>query len=408
VTDTVSTTPARLLAGRPSTGPTTDRAPHAAPSVAEGGPGSADRSPGQVLSGVPKKSEIQSVIPAHCFERTLPRSLAYAAFSVTATLVPAVAAWRFLPLTLAWLPVWVLYATLTGTLACGVWVIAHECGHDAFCENKRLQNSIGFVLHSVLLVPYFSWQRSHAIHHAKTNHLIDGETHVPKQADAPSGRRALGVHRTLGRNGHGILGIVLRLLFGWPVYLLTGATGGPERGVTNHFWPYAPFSKALFPTRWAKRVVTSAAGVVAVFSLLAIWALIAGSVVPVLALYVGPYLVCNAWLVAYTWLHHTGTETPHYDGQDWSFVRGAFCSIDRPYGRFLDVVHHHIGSTHAAHHLFARIPHYHAAEATEALKAHYPDLYRYDPTPIPKALWQVATDCVAVTETEDGWRYTSR
>jgi len=28
-------------------------------------------------------------------------------------------------------------------------------------------------------VPYFSWQRSHALHHANTNHISDGETHVP-------------------------------------------------------------------------------------------------------------------------------------------------------------------------------------------------------------------------------------
>jgi omega-6 fatty acid desaturase (delta-12 desaturase) len=127
----------------------------------------------------------------------------------------------------------------------------------------------------------------------------------------------------------------------------------------------------------------------------------------VVALYLGPYLVCNAWLVAYTWLHHTSADTPHYDDADWTYVRGAFCSIDRPYGRVLDLVHHHIGSTHVAHHLFARIPHYHAVEATEAIKAAYPELYRYDPTPIPRALWQVSKECVAVTETPDGWRYTA-
>ncbi len=356
---------------------------------------------------MPSKAELHAVIPAHCFQRKLTTSLRYAGLSVVATAVPAVAAWLFLPLSWAWAPVWLLYILWTGTMACGVWVIAHECGHDAFCANKTVQNGLGFVLHSALLVPYFSWQRSHAIHHAKTNHLTDGETHVPKRIDQSAGYRAVNARKSLGGTLHASLGIAGRLLFGWPVYLLTGATGGPDRGMTNHFWPFAPFSNALFPARWARKVVASAVGVLAVLALLAGWAVAVGSVVPVLVLYVGPYLVCNAWLVAYTWLHHTGSDTPHYEGDDWSFVRGAFCSIDRPYGRFLDLAHHHIGSTHAAHHLFARIPHYHAVEATEAIRTHYPDLYRFDPTPIPKALWKAANECVAVTPTDDGWRYTN-
>ena len=355
---------------------------------------------------VPTPAEVRAVIPAHCFERRLTTSLAYAAFSVAITIAPAVAAWRLLPLTMAWLPAWLAYAVVTGTAACGVWVIAHECGHDAFCANRVVQAAVGFALHSALLVPYFSWQRSHAIHHARTNHLTEGETHVPKRVDRPDGSRALGARRRLGPVIHPLLGIGGRLLFGWPVYLLTGATGGPQRGVTNHFWPWRPFSRALFPARWARRVVASAAGVVAVVAALVAWGVAAGSPWPVLAVYGGPYLVCNAWLVAYTWLHHTGDDTPHYDADDWSYVRGAFCSIDRPYGRVLDLVHHHIGSTHVAHHLVARIPHYHAVEATEAIRAAYPSLYRHDPTPVPVALWRTARRCVAVTPTEDGWRYT--
>ncbi len=383
-------TAAEALTAIVGTGPTI------APSAPVGGP-----------VPVPTKAELQAAIPAHCFERNLPVALGYAAFSVAATVIPALLAWQFLPLSLVWLPVWLAYAVVAGTAACGVWVIAHECGHDAFCDNRRLQNTIGFVLHSALLVPYFSWQRSHAIHHAKTNHVIDGETHVPKQVETEAGERALNTRRRVGTAVHATAGIVARLLFGWPVYLLTGATGGPQRGVTNHFWPLAPFSRALFPARWARKVIASAVGVLTVVAALAAWAVAAGSIMPVLALYVAPYLVCNAWLVAYTWMHHTSVDTPHYDDEDWSYVRGAFCSIDRPYGRVLDLVHHHIGSTHVAHHLFARIPHYHAVEATEALKTAYPELYRYDPTPVHRALWQVSKDCVAVTETTDGWRYTA-
>ena len=83
---------------------------------------------------------------------------------------------------------------------------------------------------------------------------------------------------------------------------------------------------------------------------------------------VGPYLVVNFWLVLYTWLQHTDVDVPHLDDPHWNPVRGAFLTVDRPYGPVLDFLHHRIGSTHVAHHLCHQIPHYHAKEATEAIK----------------------------------------
>lgn len=44
----------------------------------------------------------------------------------------------------------------------GVWVIAHECGHQAFSKYQWLNDSVGLVLHTALLVPYFSWRITHA------------------------------------------------------------------------------------------------------------------------------------------------------------------------------------------------------------------------------------------------------
>lgn len=77
------------------------------------------------------------------------------------------------------IPVWVLYAVVCGTVAQGLWVLGHECGHGAFSKHKLANDIFGFVIHTALFVPYFSWQHSHAVHHAKNNHLTLGETHVP-------------------------------------------------------------------------------------------------------------------------------------------------------------------------------------------------------------------------------------
>ncbi len=354
---------------------------------------------------VPTTAEVKAAIPSECFERSLAKSLGYAAFSVGLTLLLGVLALTFIPLTWAWTPAWLLYAYVNGTVAVGVWVVAHECGHRAFAKTPKVQDFVGFILHSSLLVPYFSWQRSHAIHHGKTNHLTEGETHVPKRITTSRGLRALRVRRRFGSRVHGAFTVLSRLGFGWPLYLLVGATGGAERGLTNHFWPAKPFSQALFPDRWKRKVIWSSLGVLAMLIVLAGWA-IARSPMEMIAVYLGPYMIVNGWLVTYTWLQHTDADVPHYGGDDWSFVRGAFCSIDRPYGPIADLLHHRIGTTHVAHHLDAKIPHYNARKATEAIKATFPHLYRYNPTPIRRALWEVAKDCHVVAETTDGWQFT--
>ncbi len=56
-----------------------------------------------------------------------------------------------------------------------------------------------------------------------------------------------------------------------------------------------------------------------------------------------------------TLLQHTHLSLPHYDDKEWDWLRGALCTVDRSYGRFLNVMHHHIADTHVAHHLFSQV-----------------------------------------------------
>jgi len=145
--------------------------------------------------------------------------------------------------------------------------------------------------------------------------------------------------------------------------------------------------------------------VLVVLALLVAWSIDVGSMVPVLLLYVGPYLVVNAWLVTYTWLQHTDVEIPHYANPEWSWMLGVFQTVDRPYPKVINLLHHRIGTTHVAHHIDHRIPHYHAQAATEAIAATFPEWYRFDSTPVSAALWRVGRDCVSVAESEDGWYF---
>ena len=115
-------------------------------------------------------------------------------------------------------PLWLAWAAVTGTVWTGMWVVAHECGHGAFSDNRQLQDAVGYVLHSILLVPYFSWQRSHAVHHANTNHITKGETHVPVVVNGRAGIENEGGEGELenakkfGKGPWGLLQLVLHLV----------------------------------------------------------------------------------------------------------------------------------------------------------------------------------------------------
>lgn len=271
-------------------------------------------------SDFPDSFAVRSVIPADCFEPETIKSLGCLAVSVVGTALCTalgVAALPVLdPANVLTLPFWTAYSAVTGTVAMGLWVLAHECGHGAFSKDKRLQDAVGYVLHSLFLVPYYSWQRSHAVHHRYTNHMELGETHVPEDSGKDASEKLYdsielrrGIMERFGdENGirvYGALQAVLHLVIGWPAYLLIGATGGPDRGMTNHYFPY-PLSepkqpkKELFPGNWKEKVYQSDIGVAFVAAGALSWAACNG-IPEMMALYGGPLIVVNAWLVLYTW-----------------------------------------------------------------------------------------------------------
>jgi len=355
----------------------------------------------------PTNEQVLSAIPAHLKVRSTETSLYYAAISLLITSSCFLFGRYMMPWTLSAIPLWILYWVVTGTVATGMWVVAHECGHGAFSDNKLLQDAVGYIYHSVLLVPYFSWQRSHAVHHSRTNHVDEGETHVPHRITVPAGESAVAFREAFSNEGmFGFVNSILHLGLGWPAYIIAGISGGPVRGMTSHFVPVCTGEVSLYPkTEMKLKVLASDIGIFVTLYALYKW-IQAEGFLTVFALYFGPYLITNCWLVGYTWLQHTDVDVPHYDTQNWNWAKGALLTIDRPYPFIIDWLHHHIGTTHVAHHVCSSIPHYNAGEATKALKEAFPEHYLYDPTPIHEALWRIACKCVAVRKEGDMWVYT--
>jgi hypothetical protein len=242
-------------------------------------------------SDFPEARELRAVIPEDCFESDTLTSLGYLSVSVVGTALCTFIGTQLLavapPENLLTLPLWTAYSAVTGTVAMGLWVLAHECGHGAFSKNKTIQDTVGYILHSLFLVPYYSWQRSHAVHHQYTNHMEFGETHVPEPASdsADSVKTRSALMKQFGEeNGIKVWGglqAFLHLIIGWPAYLLIGATGGSARGMTNHYWP-DPLTtpdqpkKELFPGNWKAKVFQSDIGVAAVTAAVTAWALCNG------------------------------------------------------------------------------------------------------------------------------------
>ncbi|CEH17591.1 delta-12 fatty acid desaturase [Ceraceosorus bombacis] len=409
--------------------------------------------------------DLLSAIPAHCFERSAWKSSMYVLadfilvglLATAVTLVkPAVAQLDLAssPLTpyisaekqasaLTWAG-WSAYWVLQGMVFTGIWVIAHECGHQSYSASKTINNTVGWFLHSALLVPYHSWRISHARHHAATGHLTRDEVFVPrtraqkgllplkaaaaqdaedetlvaKQLDGLAATEDTSKDLSAKQNKpeseetwgewlvetledaplYNFIFIVVQQLLGWPLYLLQNSSGQlhyPKSG-TNHFNPDA----IIFDARHRSQILISDLGIALALSALGTWTYFRGFG-EVFAYYGIPYLFTNHWLVMITFLQHTDPVVPHYSSEAWTFPRGALCTVDRkwlgPVGPYL---FHGIAETHVLHHVSSKIPHYHAWEATEALKARLGEHYQSSDENVFISLWKSISQCKYVEETD--------
>ncbi|KAI8054670.1 fatty acid desaturase-domain-containing protein [Syncephalis plumigaleata] len=339
--------------------------------------------------------ELRDAIPSHCFERNAWYSSRYVLedfvlIAIFSTAICLVDNWLDAQAAPLWTKIvaWGVYAFLQGVAGTGLWVIAHECGHQAYAESTTINFGVGYVLHTLLLVPFHSWRISHATHHAHTNHMTKDQVFVPKTR-AQMGLQSVSTdnddstqegehHESILKETpiYSCLSVLVMLLLGWPLYLFFNVSANePGECVTL--------------------------GVLAMLATLVWSGMQWGWQVPIL--YYGlPYLWVNFWLITITFLQHTDPTLPHYRAPEWDFVRGALCTVDRDFGWFLNVRLHHIHDTHVAHHLFSRMPHYHAEEATRHLREKLgPQYYIYDRTPIWKALYRSWRQCRYVEDTGD-------
>ncbi|KAB8075773.1 fatty acid desaturase-domain-containing protein [Aspergillus leporis] len=318
----------------------------------------------------PSLKALKDAIPPTCFQPSTTTSLAYLARDITYATIFFYSTTFIdqLPTPTTRLLAWTAYGFLQGCIFVGLWILAHECGHGAFSPHPWLNDTLGWTLHSTLLVPYFSWKITHARHHRYTNHMGKDTAFVP-YTEAEHKARFLATIELLDDTPvMNLTTLAGHQIFGWPTYLLASVTAGKQSypraaGRMSHF---DPLSGLFTPSQriyvWISDVGLAAMGWVLVYLGRRI------GLERVMLLYFMPYVWVNHWIVAITYLHHTHLSVPHYGPSTWTYEKGALSAIDRTSGFFGRHFFHEIIDFHVIHHLFPKITFYRAEEATRAVR----------------------------------------
>lgn len=340
--------------------------------------------------------DILSAIPPECFERRALESLAYVFRDIACMVALGYVAnnyIQYLPHQALRFAAWAGYTIAQGLFGTGLWVMAHECGHQAFSDYGWLNDLVGWILHSYLLVPYFSWKFSHGKHHKATGHMDRDMVFVPKTREAFVESKHAHTLEEITSDSPitTLIQLLAQQLGGWLMYLTTNVTGQP---VADSYWGMCHFnpSSAIFDTKDYWYIVLSDIGILAQSFVLYTWYQTFGGF-NLLVNWVIPYVFVNHWLVFITFLQHSDPKMPHYEASEWNFARGAAATIDREFGFVGKHIFHDIIETHVLHHYCSRIPFYNARVATEAIKKVMGKHYQHDEENMWVSLWKSGRWC---------------
>ncbi|MEO1508968.1 MAG: fatty acid desaturase, partial [Cyanobacteria bacterium J06633_23] len=131
--------------------------------------------------------DLKEAIPDYCFEPSTGRSLAYFFLDIGIIaglygIAYSLDSWLFFPL--FWL--------MQGTMFWALFVVGHDCGHRSFSKHMWLNNLIGHLSHTPILVPFHGWRISHRTHHANTGNIDTDESWYPISEDTYNEMDAIG------------------------------------------------------------------------------------------------------------------------------------------------------------------------------------------------------------------------
>jgi len=239
---------------------------------------------------------------------------------------------------------------LTGFAMWCMWCIGHDAGHRTVSKNKKINRIVGEIAHSIIcLTPFRPWQKSHRKHHFNHNHLERDYSHqwfIREERDS--------LHPVI-KFSEATRMLQLPILYF--VYLFLGVPDG------GHFFFYGRMWEG---EKLKEKIDSAISVVVSVATVGTLWARMGFANFAVVCMV--PWMVMSFWLFMVTYLQHHSDDGKVFTDDTFTFERGAFETVDRNYGKWVNRMSHHMMDGHVAHHLFfERIPHYKLEEATKAL-----------------------------------------
>jgi len=310
----------------------------------------------------PKLGQVVKMLPKETWDVDTPTSLFYFAVDMLAVIttmgfLDAIVtsdlyhSWPTYQQALSVMPLQIL----TGFAMWCTWCIGHDAGHGVVSKDakygKAINRVVGEITHSmVCLTPFVPWALSHRKHHLGHNHLEKDYSHqwcIREEAE--------GYHPAVKASYYVRMFYLPFLYF---VYLAVGIPDG------NHVF----FTGRMWEGHSLKEKADAAISVAVSFATAGtLWSTMGTSDFAVVCMV--PWLVMAFWLYMVTYLQHHSEDGKVYTDDTFTFERGAFETVDRDYGKWVNRMSHHMMDGHVMHHLFfTKVPHYRLEEATAALR----------------------------------------
>lgn len=95
-----------------------------------------------------------------------------AVIQILNSFLPFIGLWILMYFSLDW-SYWITFALaiVNAFFLVRIFIIQHDCGHNSFLKNRKINNIIGWVCSFFSSIPYVYWARTHSFHHGHCGQL---------------------------------------------------------------------------------------------------------------------------------------------------------------------------------------------------------------------------------------------